>query len=132
MFFVLVCSALQIPSVYRMAKHGASADGWITAKEPKNHGGLVVYAFKVDSNSYSGRDGIGSAFETAKLGDRVSVVYDPSNPTMSALGKTEEKLWQTSAISIFFALICGGLGTVVLTVVWDQWRKARIRNETSK
>jgi hypothetical protein len=78
------------------------------------------------TSTYGGRDGIGSVFETAKLGDRVSVIYDPTNPTMSALGKTEEKLWQLSAMSIVLALISGILGTVVLNVIWDQWRKTRI------
>ncbi len=123
--FALLCAGLEIPSVYRMAKHGAFANGRVTAKEPQNHGGLVVYSFELDSRTYSGRDGIGDAFETTKVGDRVSVIYDPSNPTMSALGKTEAKLWQTVAISIFVSLLVGILGATFLTFVWYHWRRNR-------
>jgi len=108
-----------------MAKHGTSANGSVTAKEPQNHGGLVVYSFEVDSRTYSGRDGIGDAFDTTKVGDRVSVIYDPSNPAMSALGKTEAKLWQTVAISIFVSLLVGLLGASFLTFVWYYWRRNR-------
>jgi len=124
-FFGLLCKALEIPSRYRMVKYGARADGWITAKEPHEHGGLVVYSFKVDYGTYRGEGGIGDNFETAKVGDRVSVIYDPANPTVSTLGKPKEQLWQTVAMSIFVALLCGILGTAFLTFVWYHWRRTR-------
>jgi hypothetical protein len=126
--FAFSCYALQIPGMYRMARHGASAEGWITAKEPQNHGGLVVYSFKVDSRTYTGRGGIGQAFNTAKAGDQVSVVYDPTDPTNSSLGRTEENLWVTVGVSIFFSLVLGILGGGVQTgIVLHLWSRRRNR-----
>src|ERR1700716_2301948 len=74
--FAAACVAFRVPNQYRMAKHPAKVDGRVTEQQPKNHM-RVGYSFAVGNQSYTGVGGVGDAFDTIRVGDKVSVKYDP-------------------------------------------------------
>jgi hypothetical protein len=123
----LLSSALQVPSRYRIAHQGIRSEGWITAKEPQEHGGLVVYSFRVGNEAYGGEGGIGDRFENAKVGDRVSLIYDPYKPWISTLGKPYEQFWQSLALSVFVSFLCGAIGAGSVGFVLYHRRRKTLR-----
>lgn len=123
--FAFAASVMRIPSRYRIVARGATAEGWITAKEPDNHGGLIVYAYNVGAATYSGEGGIGNAFDSAKIGDKIAVNYDPQAPDVSSLSEPEVEFWEFLIGALVFSSLFGLLGTVSLRIVWRVVRSKR-------
>ena len=65
-----------------VAKREQTKDGTITAHEPANHN-QYRYSFSVNGRSYSGRES--PRKEEPRIGQRVTVFYDPLDPTKNAL-----------------------------------------------
>lgn len=112
--FAFGCSAFGVPSFYRMVKHPAVTDGWIVKKEPDNRSN-VKYAFKVGSTTYEGEGGIGDAFDAARPGDPVKVIYDPIDPTWSTLGDPKQRLLGILFPLTLFSIIGGFFLALSLT-----------------
>src|SRR5947209_3030729 len=85
--FIFAAAVMQIPSRYRIASQGATVQGWITRKEPENHGGLIDYAYNVGRETYTDKGGVGNSFEQLKVGDKITVTYDPQKPSVSSVGR---------------------------------------------
>jgi hypothetical protein len=95
---------------HTLAKYGVETKGNVVKKEPDNHR-FIHYSYAVDQRTYSGLGSAGEGnpeFEQLKVGDSVTVVYNPDNPKESILGNAES---QASSIrnGILFLAILGPL-----------------------
>ena len=102
---------LNLPKYWTLAERGINTEGVVIAKEPANHR-LVRYTYSIDQSSYFGSDQVGD-FERLKIGDPVTVSYDPLNPSMSLLGDPRQRLTNelvsVGAVAILFPTIIVGL-----------------------
>ena len=125
----LVCFAglalsADLPSNYRMARHGIWTDGLITEKT-RDHGGNVLYSFRANNRLYTGRGGLIGGVDTVQVGDHVSVLYDAENPNMSTLARADQNFWELTAVLIAGSLIFGILCTAFFTPIWYVWQKRK-------
>ena len=112
--FLFVSKGLNLTGLYRMARQPAFTDGWVTGKQPENRQN-VTYNFNVGQRQYEGTGGVGDAFETIKVGDKVRVTYDPENPNQSMLkGNADDVLKQSLVLAGIFSLFGGFLFAVPL------------------
>ena len=102
-------------SEYRhLANSAVKTTGRITAKEPENHR-FIVYSFDVEGRSYSGRGNGGGEnpeFEQLRIGDPVSVYYDPQNPNDSFLGNPRKQA-DSITIGVLFLALVGSTFSIV-------------------
>jgi len=113
------CRVMQIPSRYRIATQGVTISGTITAKDPKNHGGQVTYAYKVASETYHDLGGIGDRFDQANVGDQLFVTYDPRNPAVSTIADPNEDFWQLLVLALVFTLVTAALTALASRLAWN-------------
>jgi len=102
-----------------IATREQTAPGTIVAHEPRNHD-RYGYAFTVGGKSYTGWDGP-TGSEQPTIGQAVTVYYDPSDPSTSALVDFRE-LALRNAGPVPFAI--GGSGLVVLFILTRRYLAA--------
>ncbi len=91
--------------------------GYVIAKEPMNHQN-VHYSYMVNGGKFNGigHAGIGTpSFGSLKVGDKVSVVYLPTDPNISCLGEVEEQFRNETTV-IFLAALLLGMGLLYAVV----------------
>lgn len=99
------CWAINVPGWYRMAQSPGNAEGTVISKHPEDRQ-KVDYRFQVGSQTYSGRGAVGDDYERLNPGDKVRVVYDPSDPNLSiVLGSPDDIYKQALFMSGVFAVL---------------------------
>jgi hypothetical protein len=117
-------------TVATFAASARTAQGTVMAREPSNHA-IVRAAYVVDGAEYEVADSfIGPPnhdFDTVRVGDAVTVYYDPTDPRRAVLSRPEARLADAIRFATVAALILGTLfvGGLVLTIA--SWRGARRR-----
>lgn len=126
--FLGAVESFRLRSMYRMVKHGAWAEGFITGKTERN-GGNVFYSFQADNRIYTGRGGMVGGIDRVRVGDRVSVVYDPENPAMSSLGRADQYFWDMIVVLAVTSVVFGIFCSVFYTPFWYVWRKRKMNSQ---
>lgn len=117
---------LRWPTYYSLAVEGIATRGRVTAKEPENHR-FVRYSYVVGG---IGHDGLGSAgfgnpeFDQIRIGDNVTVYYDPQSPQTSFLGDPKHQL-QSITRGVVFITVCFPLFAVLALLARDRKRATR-------
>jgi hypothetical protein len=103
---------------YRQLSKGVETRGIVTAKEPNNHE-IIRYSYTVGEQTYKGlgHGGDGNpSFDDLKIGDKVSVFYDPAKPEHSAMGFPQDHL-RVEAAGIIFLVIFLPLFPLAVTII---------------
>jgi hypothetical protein len=122
--FALIASRLFRTPYDRLVTNGVVTEGWITLKEPDNHQN-VRYSYVVNSETYSciGHGGQGGlpSFGNLQVGQKVRVVYDKTDPTVSSLGDPAEHLKSGNLLMVWASIL---FPTFIMAVLWYKglWR----------
>ena len=112
-FALLGATVLDWSKYQDLARHSVRTVGNVTAKEPDNHN-FIRYSFSVDHNLFSGVGNAGGenpSFDDLKVGDPVTVYYDPNNPDNSFLGDPKRQAASATA-GLIFITVFGSLLTM--------------------
>jgi hypothetical protein len=107
LFACLGLAALDWRRLDRLSGYDNVAEGRVTAKEPGNHQ-LVRYSYQAGQRAYSGSGnagGVNPPFDRLNIGDRVTVFYNPQDPSESFLGDPKEHVSSLKAGVIFLAVV---------------------------
>jgi len=112
--FVLI--ALDWPKWHGLAQRAVETKGLITAKEPSNHMS-IRYSYEVRDRTYFDIGQAGGAnpeFEKLKVGDSITVFYDPQAPEVSSLERADKASSSIAAAALFVILLAPIVGFVGL------------------
>jgi hypothetical protein len=96
---------LGVPRYYRLEMHGIPLEGSIAELQPYNHGS-VIYQYQVDGQILTGGGhggDIDADFSELRLGQMVSIFYDPANKADSCMGDPKRHLYQQLTGNAFIA-----------------------------
>ncbi len=85
---------LDVPKYYRLTRYGVPAEGSITDLQPRNHRS-VIYQYQTERSAYNGGGHAGDIeadFDQLRLGQKVTVFYDPDKQEVSCLGDPSRHL----------------------------------------
>lgn len=106
--------------------------GTVVAREPTNHA-TVRATYVVDGAQYEVADSfIGPPnpdFDTVRVGDAVTVYYDPAAPSRAVLSRPDSRLSDAIGFAWLAALILGTAFVAGLVLMLFSWRSARRRRE---
>jgi hypothetical protein len=92
-----------------LTKTGVRVIGRVELLEPTNHDGLV-YSYEVAGVVYRGYSHIGK--QNISVGDTLSIVYSPENPSLSALGNIAKNATGT----LIFATVFGAIVSTLILI----------------
>ncbi len=125
--FGTMVAGITRPRYRTLAARGVRTEGTVTALIPENHR-MVRCRYEVRGKSYE-EEHIpctpNPPMEALQVGQKVVVVYDPANPSTSALG--DPKLLLASETKAVIAVAVFAPTVLVLSTYWEQ-RRARRRD----
>jgi len=112
-------------TAYRLETNGAVTEGVVIGMDESTTDGNTTYSpvieFQVDGQSYTFENNISSNPPQYKLGERVAVRYDKSDPSTAQIDKWTER-WLMPVILI--PVMCFA-GLLVNGLAFFSWRKGR-------
>jgi hypothetical protein len=106
--FALVVGTLFRRPYDELVSNGVVTEGLIRQKEPDNHQN-VHYSYVVGSETYwgigHGGQGAMPVFEKLQIGQKVLVVYDRRQPTLSCLGDPKQHLKSANFLTVLAAVL---------------------------
>lgn len=102
-----------------IAKRQRTTQGLITAHEPANHN-RYGYSFSVNGKSYSGWESPRS--ETLEIGQKVTVYYDPRDPSANALTDFGDLSLETFGP---IPTLLFGIGAVAFFILYSRRKNQR-------
>lgn len=101
---------------YRLAMHGRSTTGTVTALNLSDHGGCT-FAYKVDGVRYSrSEQACGFTESNPEVGDLIKVNYEVDDPGIATTSDAKSAFWQ-GLLFIF------GAPTFLAVFVFFGWRR---------
>jgi hypothetical protein len=118
----------------RFASNARTAPGTVIAREPNNHA-IVRAAYAVDGTRYEVADSrIGSPnpdWDTVRVGDSVTVYYDPATPARAVLYEPQARSMDGAGFAILTALILATAFVGALLLSLPLWQRL-LRNKRSQ
>lgn len=106
-----------------LAEIGVTSVGRIESLEPTNHDKLV-YSYEVGGVVYHGYSRIGE--QNSRIGDTLSVVYSPNNPSLSTLSDASKSAIGTLILAVIMGAVISALLVFALVkrgVFRCSWRR---------
>lgn len=125
LFFAAFClwGVFAAVVAYRLETTGVVTEGTVIALDESYSDGSVAYdpvvEFTVDGQTYTFESGNASSPPAYQVGERVSVIYDPNNPSVAQINKYSER-W-LFPILIIPSMLCGSI--VVTFFMVRAWRR---------
>jgi hypothetical protein len=127
LLIVLVVAALAVreDEAARFGSRARAVPGTVSAREPNNHA-IVRARYEVDAKAYEIADSfIGRPnpdFDTVRVGDTVTVYYDPDAPGRAILAEPQMRESSDNSFAIVIAFIAVTLFIGALAASFPRWR----------
>lgn len=129
---VLVVAALVIRQdvAATFASRARTAQGSVIAREPDNHA-TVRARYDVEGTTYEVADSfIGPPnpnFDAVRVGDRVTVFYDPETPSRAVLSESQVRAANENSFAVLASLVLTTLFVGAIAVSFPLWRRLLLR-----
>jgi len=108
------------------ASRARAAQGTVTAREPNNHA-TVRARYEVNGTTYEVADSfIGPPnpdFDTVRIGDQVTVFYDPDAPSRAVLAEPQARATSENGFAVLASLLLATLFVAAIAASFPLWRR---------
>jgi len=130
-FFFILYTVVYVTSgqerLQFLANSGTHVKGIVQAKQPAMHR-TIVYKYQAGGIDFVGIGNAGEGhpdFDSLKVGDEISVIYDPEYPADSITGDPQSRINANSQFIWMVSIMCSVIPTALVVTLYLLYRSTR-------